>query len=144
MTRTKNNTNNKRAGEIAEALVHWRLVEQGFDAAFPTGDSATWDLIADWRGKVNRLQIKSTRVKDQNTEATYYIKNAHRGNARAKYDEGDFDFFIAVLPWAIYVIPADVVLNHPRVSIGFWEAERNRKGKLCEWEKYREAWSLLK
>jgi len=135
---------NKRFGEEAEALVHYRLVQEGFDAAWPSGDSATWDLVSDWRGNVNRLQVKSCRAKDTKTKGVYYIKIAHHAHARTLYEPGDFDFLIAVLPWAIYVIPADLILLQKRICIGFWEDERNGRGKFCEWEKYKEAWSILK
>lgn len=119
-------------------------MQQGFDAAWPSGDSATWDLVSDWRGSVNRLQVKSCRVKDKKTGGVYYVKAAHLGHARTLYEAGDFDFLIAVLPWAIYVIPADLIWEKKKICIGFWEAERNGRGKLCEWEKHKEAWSLLK
>jgi len=133
----------KRKGEEAEAKVHWLLVQRGFDCAWPVGDSATWDLIADWRGKVNRLQVKSRHKPDKRTTSSYYVRMGRGVSSSEAYSAKDFDFAIVVLPWACFIIPAKEVTGRKAATLVFFENGTHRYGRECEWEKYREAWHLL-
>lgn len=133
----------KRKGEEGEAKVHWLLVQKGFDCAWPVGDSATWDLVSDWRGKVNRLQIKSSYSAHKKTPTSHYVKVGHGSGSQVGYRAKAFDFAVIVLPFGVYIIPAKKVIGRKMITLTFFENGTHRYGRECEWEKYREAWHLL-
>ena len=138
-----NSGDNKRAGEEAVARVLLRLTERGFDCCMPAGDNAPWDLISEYGGKVNRIQVKSTTRRSKPASSVYYIR-LKRGHDRRAYARNEFDFLICVLPWACFVIPAAKALNGGKTTFGFWEVGKHRRGGgKGEWEKYKDAWHLM-
>ncbi len=137
----ENKTTSKKVGEAAELAVAALLSKRCFNVCLEAGDSATWDLISEYKGTVNRIQVKSSSVKPPHTDAIYYIRLIKSG--AQKYAKNDFDFLCASLPWGFYVIPEAVCLKHKSNVYGFWEQGTHLKGKECEFEKYREAWHLL-
>lgn len=50
----------KNIGNLGEAKVLAKFVELGVQVYIPFGDGSTVDLVADFNGKLNRIQIKST------------------------------------------------------------------------------------
>lgn len=50
--------NSKDKGNIGEAVVLAEFVKNNIQVAIPFGDNARYDLIADFHGKLNRIQIK--------------------------------------------------------------------------------------
>ncbi len=50
--------NSKDKGNIGEAIVLAEFVKKGIQISIPFGDNARYDLIADFNGKLNRIQIK--------------------------------------------------------------------------------------
>jgi len=132
--------NNKRIGEQAELRVAARISELGGTVSFPHGDSAGYDLVAEFSGKVSRLQVKSSEIKDGRAYRVYSCRNK-----LTPYTPLDCDMFVCAVPYAHYVIPVDKVGEN--TSIRLWEPGTNRSYKkhpLCDWEEYREAWYLLK
>ena len=131
-------------GTIAEAHVLVRLLQQGFGASWAVGDSLGWDLIADWRGKVSRLQVKSTRVAHKGQ--TWRILFGHGHSSKVMYNACDCDAFVCVLPWGMYVIPQKVVEG---IRANFWPPGEHPRYKSerfnqCKYESHREAWHHLK
>lgn len=131
---------NHTRGTAAEYEVASKLASAGFNVAM--ADSfAPWDIVADWRGKVSRLQVKACASPAHSHTVSYRIPLTSR---KKKYTTDDFDFFIAVLPWAKYVIPAERVVE--KNSLLFWErgqGPKDLKKKPCQFEEYREAWETL-
>ena len=135
------NSSQKKKGEAAELQVAAALAKKSFNVCMEAGDSAAWDLMAEYNGKVCRIQVKSTNVKPPHTDAIYYIRLQKNGGKR--YEKKDFDFQCAFLPWGTYIIPEKVTLKHKSNVYGFWEQGTHLKGKECEFDKYREAWHLM-
>ena len=123
--------------------MHWLLVQRGFDCGWPVGDSGTWDLVSDWRGKVNRLQIKSSSRPDRKTRSSHYIKVAKSARPPKGYTAKDFDFLVTVLPWGCYIIPSKLVAKGKPITLTFFQNGHHGWGKECAFEKHREAWHLL-
>ena len=122
--------NNKRIGERAELRVAARISELGGTVSFPHGESAGYDLVAEFSGKVSRLQVKSTETKDGQAYRVY-----SRRNKNTPYTTLDCDMFVCEVPYSYYVIPVDKVGGTNRSY---------KKHPMCDWEEYREAWYLLK
>ena len=62
----------RNIGNLGEAKVLAKFVELGIQVYIPFGDGSTADLIADFNGKLNRIQIKSTE-KDSDGSLVFSI-----------------------------------------------------------------------
>lgn len=134
----------KVTGTIAEFQVIIKLLDLGFQISKTQGDYSGYDIISDWQGKLNRIQIKSTKGK-KSTAKGYDVTVGRGNSSKRKYEFTDCDFIICVVPEAFYIIPITEVVVvkfrlHPKCdtykSVGI-----NYTGR---WEKYKNQWDLLK
>lgn len=124
----------KRRGEWAELRFLSRACDQGMTVTRPWGDSLHYDLAVEWEGRLQRVQVKSTLLRKNNS----YLINL-RG-AKHRYTMDDFEFIAA------YIVPLDLWYIIPSA------AALCGRDKLCMTpgsqrarnEPYREAWHLLK
>lgn len=97
--------NSKRIGNIGEAKVLAKFVELGIPVYIPFGDNERADLIAEFNGRLNKVQVK-TSIGDFNGQVTFSLTSstAHRtGGGRHKYSTDEIDFF------ALYSVARDCV-----------------------------------
>jgi hypothetical protein len=132
-------TKNKQQGNKAELAVALRLTELGASVAWPYGDGAAWDLLADFDGKLSRLQVKSSNM--VNARGTVRV-NLYRGcKLTVRYTSDDADFIVAVAAdIGTYIIP---VADITKTRLYAWTGGQ-RRGQLPYYEPYKEAWHLLK
>lgn len=98
--------NTKAIGNIGEAKVICKFVELGIPVYIPFGDNERADLIADFNGKLNKIQVK-TSLKAENGKYSIDLTSSteHRKNGiKYVYSEKDIDYF------ALYNITRDKVL----------------------------------
>ena len=50
--------NSKDKGNIGEAIILGEFVKRNIQVSIPFGDNARYDLIADFNGKLNKIQVK--------------------------------------------------------------------------------------
>ena len=50
--------NSKAKGNIGEGVVLSEFVKRGIQVSIPFGDNARYDLIAEFNGKLNKIQVK--------------------------------------------------------------------------------------
>lgn len=99
----------KRIGNIGEAKVLCKFVELGIPVYVPFGDNETADLIAEFNGKLNKIQVKTS----VNISDGYYIvdlrscKNHKTTPETHYYTADEIDYF------ATYNITRDVVCLIP-------------------------------
>jgi len=136
----------KTTGVTAELRVAVELLANGFSVSWPFGDMEGYDLIADSRHRLTRLQIKSrTGVSEAGTFKVSFRKGQKHS---VRYTKEDCDFFVAVLGYpdgtAFYVIPVE----YPASSATFFppnqHPRRPVKWKTCRLEEYRNRWDLLR
>lgn len=97
--------NSKRIGNIGEAKVLAKFVEMGIPVYIPFGDDEKADLIAEFNGKLNKIQVK-TSIKSKNGCSIFDLTSstAHRTNGgRRKYSNSEIDYF------ALYSLDRDKV-----------------------------------
>lgn len=97
--------NSKRIGNIGEAKVLAKFVEMGIPIYIPFGDDEKADLIAEFDGKLNKIQVK-TSVKSKNGCSIFDLTSstAHRTNGeRRKYLNSEIDYF------ALYSLDRDKI-----------------------------------
>jgi len=133
--KTKIIQDKKRRGEWAESVFMVRAGEQGLPVSKPWGDSDSYDCVVGRPGKFAAVQVKSTITKLESGKG--YICSTC--SSHKAYRAGAFDFLAAyVIPedeW--YIIPAKEIRGLKSISLGTTEGE-------AKYEKYREAWGLLR
>lgn len=88
--------NTKRYGNIGEAMAISLFVKHGIPIAIPFGDNEKYDLIAEFNGKLNKIQVKTSISKAENGTVTFDVTSSslHRKNvSKAKYTKNDIDYF---------------------------------------------------
>lgn len=130
----------KVLGELAETKFMSEAMRRGFRVCKPYGNSGAFDFILEKRGRMLRIQVKSTAHQRGRRERHYQINTGvgrpGRGGRR-HYRRWEADFIVAyVFPLGTwYIIPiraVQVTHMHVRPWVG--------RGRF---EKYLEAWHLL-
>ena len=116
--------NSKNIGSIGEAKALCKFVELGIPVYIPFGDNEKSDLIAEFNGKLNRIQVK-TCVKAKNGMMKFDLTSStsHRGNGEKHvYTKEEIDYFICynVARDKLFLIPVE---------------EANDKGIIIRYEK---------
>ena len=127
-------SNKKLRGEWAEMCFMVRAAEHGLPVAKPWGEMKGYDLVAGRPGHFVAVQVKSTTCE---LGAGYAC--TLRGGQGRRYPRGSFDFLAGYVVhedcW--YIIPEEAVEGMERISLAS-DSER------AHYERYREAWHLLK
>ena len=92
-------------GNIGEAKVLAKFVEMGIPIYIPFGDDEKADLVAEFNGKLNKIQVK-TSIKSKNGCSIFDLTSstAHRTNGgRRKYSNSEIDYF------ALYSLDRDKI-----------------------------------
>ena len=101
--------NSKRIGNIGEAKVLVKFVELEVPVYTSFGDNEKSDMIADFNGKLNRIQCKTSK-KFEGGKITFDLVSStvHRTNGvKHKYNESEIDYF------ALHNIDSDITLLVP-------------------------------
>jgi hypothetical protein len=101
--------NSKRIGNIGEAAVLSAFVSLGIPVYLPFGDNEKSDLIAEFNGKLNRIQVKTSVEAANGVYETDLrsCKNHKTTSETFHYTAADIDYF------AIYNITRKVVCLVP-------------------------------
>jgi PD-(D/E)XK endonuclease len=132
--------NTKRTGELSEAAFLLKAETLGFHVSRPWGDSERYDFILDAGPRLWRVQLKCTevlRARGYDIQPIYAIY----GQGKVVYSAADIDALVVhIIPMdAWYVIPVEDFF--PSKSLRFYP---DVACKRARWEKYREAWDLLR
>jgi PD-(D/E)XK nuclease superfamily protein len=125
----------KQRGEWAEMKFMARAAEHGLPVSKPWGDSNSFDCVVGRPGKFVAVQVKSTIAKLE-TGKGYICSTCSSHKA---YRAGAFDFLAAyvALEDAWYIMPAKEIRGLKSISLC-------TQGGEAKYEKYREAWDLLR
>jgi hypothetical protein len=120
------------AGVAIEHLIQARLIAKGYCVSTPSIDSG-YDLIVDWKGVLNRLQIRSSSHAQRNKDSktSYYRIKA---NAAGIGNWSVLAVFI-VTEDVLYLIPWDVVKDVHTLAIPI--------GKPSKFDEYKENYNIL-
>jgi PD-(D/E)XK endonuclease len=123
----------KVRGEWVESVFMARAGGQGLAVSKPWGDSRSYDFVIGHPGRFVSVQVKSTTAESGGGYACV-IRKQNKAYAR-----GSFDFVAAyvVQEDAWYIIPARNIQG--KGSVGLCS-----KSPTAKYEKYREAWHLLR
>ncbi|MGO9646611.1 MAG: group I intron-associated PD-(D/E)XK endonuclease [Terriglobales bacterium] len=126
----------KARGEWVELCFMAKAAGKGLSVSKPFGDSASYDVGVESKGRILRVQIKSTTCQRPGTP--YYALRLV-GSHERRYAKGELEFVAAYLipidAW--YILPFEEVEGRSALHFtpgGSWE----------KYKKYREAWDLLR
>ena len=85
----------KRIGNIGESRVLFEFVKREIPVYLPFGDNETADLLAEFNGKINKIQIKTITTINKNNALEFPTSRRPVGNnARIAYNEEEVDYFV--------------------------------------------------
>lgn len=129
--------NTKSIGNIGEAKTIARFVELGIPVYLPFGDNERADLIAEFNGKLNKIQVK-TSIKAENGIVKFDLTSSttHRKNGiKHIYTKNEIDYFACynLSRDKVYLIQVD---NSPNTGLSIrYELTLNRQTKNIRLEK---------
>jgi hypothetical protein len=132
----------KHRGEWVELMFMAAAALHGYHVLKPWGDSLEYDVGVEQAGRLLRVQVKSTTVRNG---TGYFCQFRRNYRVEEPYSLDDLDLFasyiVPVQTW--YLIPASVILL-PKIKQGIMvypiaEVKQDR----YKYEHYREAWGLL-
>ena len=107
--------NSKDKGNIGEAVILAEFVKNNIQVAIPFGDNARYDLIAEFNGRLNRIQVKycNQKVTENNSISCPCASSTnHTTNKNYTTYENDIDYF------CFYLAEWDELLIVPIEQIG--------------------------
>lgn len=110
----------KEKGNIGEAIAIAEFIKRGIQVSIPFGDNARYDLIADFNGKLNRIQVKYCNQLTENNSILCPCASSKNHTTNKQYStyENDIDYFVFYLvPWEeIILVPIEFVGNKKSLS----------------------------
>ena len=87
--------NNKSKGEISEARALYEFQKHNIPVSLPWGDNQRYDMIAEFGGKLNRIQVK-TANEEENGAIKCYCRSStnHTTNKNLSDYVGQVDYFV--------------------------------------------------
>jgi hypothetical protein len=126
-------SNKKLRGEWAELCFMVRAAEHGLQISKPWGEMRSYDVVLGRPGYFVAVQVKST-ICELGNGYDCTVRGGH-----TSYPPGSFDFLAAyaALEDVWYIIPEETIEGMESVTL-------YPNNKAAKYEKYREAWHLLK
>lgn len=107
--------NSKDKGNIGEGIVLAEFVKRNITVSIPFGDNARYDLIAEFNGKLNKIQVKycNQKISENNSISCPCASSLnHTTNKVKRTYEDEIDYF------AFYLAEWDKILLVPMEKIG--------------------------
>ena len=123
----------KARGEWAELRFMTRAAELGLRVTKPWGDNAPYDFAVEADGHFFRIQVKCTRFRRGRSYKCHLDSNGH------PYSRNQIDFIAAYVipPDTWYILPIEATHGQPDILL-------TPHSDRAKYEKYREAWDLLR
>jgi PD-(D/E)XK endonuclease len=132
----------KRKGEMAELIFVVKATSMGFAVCKPYGNGEAYDLVVEANGRLLRIQVKSAFTSQRwGYSVAVSRQGQHRHTVQYTADEIDFVAAYVVPHDAWYIVPVGEIVSRAHIRL-YPEGAKKRKGGL--FEKYREAWDLLR
>lgn len=87
--------NSKTKGNISEAKALFEFQKRNIPVLLPWGDNERYDMVAEFNGKLNRIQVK-TANEETNGSIKCYCRSSknHTTNKSLDTYENDVDYFV--------------------------------------------------
>lgn len=112
--------NSKDKGNIGEAIILAEFVKRNIQVSIPFGDNARYDLIADFNGKLNKIQVKYSSEISPTGAASCHCASSTNHTTNKHYDtyDGDVDFLcFYIASWDITaIVPIDDIKGQKSIK----------------------------
>lgn len=99
----------KRKGNLTELQCLTAFMAQNCSVSIPYGDSDKYDFIADVEGKLIKIQVKTSSLKKNSTDAIVFsCRTTHvncKGCTNERYSDKDIDYFATYWENQCYIVP---------------------------------------
>ena len=130
--------NTKQLGNIGEAKALCKFVSVPVYQAF--GDNERSDLIADFNGKLQRIQVKtSEKCEDGKMTFSLVSSTVHRKNGvKHKYTKEEVDYFALynVESDTLLLVPIELLLGRTTVTFNLEYKEPRNQFKALDWKDF--------
>lgn len=121
----------KRTGSVGESLVIYEFAKRGIPIFLPFGDNEKIDLLAEFNGKINRIQIKTVTHSLNNQSYVVDLracKNHKTTPETYHYTNKDIDYYVVVCldRESVCMIPVDDA-PYSSVTIRYGTPSNNQK-----------------
>ena len=107
--------NSKDKGNIGEAIALAEFIKRNIQVSIPFGDNARYDLVADFNGKLNKIQVKYCNQEPVTGSVACPCVSStnHTTNKHYTTYENDIDYFVFYIgKWQeIIIVPIEVIGN---------------------------------
>lgn len=106
--------NSHYMGKITELKVAESFLSMGYQVSFPIVPDSRYDFIADIKGKLYKIQVKTSTPKDNESCIGFSTSTSHTNTKRTiniKYSPNDVDYFATMYNGQCYVVPIDKCLG---------------------------------
>ena len=121
--------NNKTKGNVSEARTLYEFQKYNIPVCIPWGDNERYDMIAEFNGKFNRIQVKTCN-EEQNGAIMCYARSStnHTTNKNYYTYEGQIDYFVFVNQTydLIAIVPIAVIGNQKTIRLRIREPLNNQ------------------
>ena len=120
--------NSKNKGDIAESIALSEFIKRNIQVSIPFGDNARYDLIAEFNGKLNRIQVKYCgQFQDNSIVCPCASSTNHTTNKHYDNYYGQIDYFVFYLKeWDIPIlVPIEYIGN--KKSIIFRKMNKEKR-----------------
>jgi hypothetical protein len=87
--------NSKMKGDISEARALFEFLKLGVPVSLPYGDNQRYDMIAEFNGKLNRIQVKTANQEENGSIICRCASSTnHTTNKREDVYTNQIDYFV--------------------------------------------------
>ena len=132
--------NTKQLGNIGEAKALCKFVSLRVPVYQAFGDNERSDLIADFNGKLQRIQVKtSEKCEDGKMTFSLVSSTMHRKNGvKHKYTKEEVDYFALynIESDTLLLVPIELVLGTTTVTFNLEYKESRNQFKSLNWRDF--------
>lgn len=132
---------NPHKGFLAEQEFVLEALKNSFRVSQPLFQQEVYDFVLDYKGKLNRIQVKATGefdIKQQRYSLTVRKKDG------TIYDKSEIDFIVAIIPNNIYYIIPVEELTSGNLRIYNRNTRKLSNSDTGKFDKFLNSWDLLK
>ena len=113
----------KQKGNLTELQVITYLYSLGYQCSLPYGENSRYDLIADIHGRLIRIQVKTSSMKNNNPDAFSFSCRSSRINAtgtiNTRYTKDEIDYFATMWDNQCYLVPINECSNEKTLRLQY-------------------------
>lgn len=105
-------------GNTTELQCILAFTQLGYQVSLPYGGQARYDFLVDIKGKILKIQVKTSHGNEDNSYLEFECRNSKYKNGHhvhTKYSDGEIDYFATFYNNQCYLIPASECSTEKRL-----------------------------